>query len=528
MLKIDHSQDDAYLAVTKLLECRNAYPERPEHVERIDTHISTVFLSDQYAYKLKKPVKFDFLDYSSIAHRYRACQEEIRVNSRMAPGVYVDVIPIVRTADNSLKLNGHGEPVDWVVRMRRLPSNATLAHLIHAGQVTYEHVHSIVKLLQRFYHSTSRLEISPQTYRAEILRHVSANRAELLDISHHLSESIVKRVHSAQLRFLRLTPEMIDDRVRSHQIVDGHGDLRPEHVYFVPDPVVIDGIEFNAELRHLDVLDELCFLAMECAAQGAEAIGEQILAGFCLAANAHPSIKLVKFYKCYRACVRSKVAALRASQLDGNAQEEMLESARTYLTLADRYAADFGLPLLIMVWGGSGTGKSSIAEEVAQQLGCELLQTDKLRLELFGSQQSPSAYDAERYSPTNREQVYNEMFDRAEKLLTNGMSIVMDGTFLSAQHRQRAFDLAAGPTAQWASIYCHCPSDVAIKRIRARAESGSSISDFRPEFFARQRQSMEITSTPVITCSVDTTNGIPHIVQQVFDSLSNANRTSSC
>jgi aminoglycoside phosphotransferase family enzyme/predicted kinase len=504
--------------VVEMLAQPAAYAERPVRVECVETHISLVFLTDRFAYKLKKPVRFDFLDFSTVALRHAACKEEIRLNRRLAPHVYLDVVPI--TSDHGrLRLGGTGPPVDWVVKMRRLPAERTVDRLIRSGELTDGQVHQIGLLLTDFYQQLPPVALRTDEYRREIEAHVLGNRDELMNTRHGLDANVARRVHEAQLRFLRLCPELLDDRVCDGRIVDGHGDLRPEHIYLAPQPTVIDCLEFNAELRQLDVADELSFLAMECAALDAERVGDAIIKHYRERSGDQPGAELLSFYKCYRACVRAKVWALRAEQLDGDARQTALESAARYLRLADRYRAQLGSPLMLVVRGLTGTGKSTLAAAVAGSLGIELLQTDAIRRELFGPSASPADYDAAIYEPQNRARVYDEMFRRAESLLAAGFSVVLDGTFLAADARSRAVALADRYRACPLLVRCHCPDELAAERIESRLATGRSISESRPNILARQKQADEPDPPGLRSVAVDTAQAVPEIIAAVFGEL---------
>ena len=512
-------------AVVEFLSRPEIYPDRPSHVQRVETHISWVFLTDRFAYKLKKTVRFDFLDFSTPERRRAACEQEVRINQRLAPDVYLGVVPLTTDRRERLCLGNGGTVVDWLVQMRRLPAEQALDRRIADGRITPEEVAELSDRLIDFYQHLPPLDTRTDVYIRSIETHVAANRRELLQSEHGLDAPLIKRVHTAQLRLLRLAPELLATRVCDGRIVEGHGDLRPEHIYFRPSPVVIDGIEFNDEFRRLDVLDELSFLAMECAYLGAEWIGNQVVRDYCHAADDHPPELLLRFYESYRACVRAKVAALRARQVtDAASRAALLASAARYLQLADRYVADSGPPLLIVVYGLSGTGKTVLADELAEQLGSDVLRTDALRRELWGDS-SPAeqlvGFNEQRYSPENRERVYEEMLRRAERLLQAGVSVILDGTFLSAESRGRAFELALEHAAETLFVHCHCPPEVARQRVVDRAAAGGSLSEIRPEHLAEQQLAVEAESEihELPTCEIDTTTSLPEMTQAVFARL---------
>jgi aminoglycoside phosphotransferase family enzyme/predicted kinase len=477
-------------ALVELLLRPAVYPDRPSRVEMVETHISWVFLTDRFVYKLKKPVHFDFLDYSTPEARRRACQAECELNQRLAPDVYLGVLPVTIEAKGRIVIGGGGQAIDWLVKMRRLPANRMLDELIRQGQLSEAETESLASWLAKYYHRLSPVCVEAGDYRTAIERHVRSNREELLSGRHGLPFDLIKRCHAAQLRFLALETDQFEGRVCDGRIVDGHGDLRPEHVCLDGQPVVFDCVEFNAELRRIDVADELAFLAMECEGLGAERAGRRILEAYRLESHDHFSIALENFYKCYRACVRAKVAALAAAQqaLPGTPAQQR---ALTYLALADRYAAQLGPPSVILVSGLMGSGKSTLASSLAELLGSDWLSTDAIRRDLLGASTAPAAFGQGHYSPELRQHVYNELFHRAELLIGARVSVVLDGTFLAAAQRQAVINLAHAAGAVPLIVRCTCPAEVAIERLEQRAAGGLGMSEARPELYAAQQSDEE-------------------------------------
>lgn len=287
----------------------DAYPGLPAAVEVIHTHMACVFLVDHHAYKLKKPVRTDFLDFSTVEARRRDCEEEVRLNRRLAPDVYLGTVPLTTAAGGGLELGGSGPAVDWLVRMRRLPADAMLDRAIRAGTVTGQDVRRFASALSAFYRDCEPVEIGKARYRARFAREIAANRAALLDARYGLPAGEVKALFDAQTEFLSARGALLDARVQARRIVEGHGDLRPEHIALGEAPVFIDCLEFNRDWRLVDPVDELAYLAMECEVMGAAWVGDVALATWCELSGDRPPQALVAFYKGYRAGVRAKLAA---------------------------------------------------------------------------------------------------------------------------------------------------------------------------------------------------------------------------
>ncbi len=469
----------------------DCYPDRPEHVEVVETHISWVFLTRRYAYKLKKPVRFDFLDFSTLAARQQACAAELRLNRRLAPSTYLAVVPVVQSSAGTWSLGGEGEPVDYLVQMWRLPTARRLDTLVEQGRAASGDGVRLERTLARFYRALPASDVTPEEYLATFERHVLDNRRVLLEFAPPLDAALVKRIHAEQLRLLRLAPERLLERVRAGRVVEGHGDLRPEHVYLMPEPVVVDCIEFSADFRRIDIADELCFLAMELSRSGAAALGEQILQNLLASLDDPADERLLRFYKSYRASVRAKVAALRSRQQQGAARKATLREAAEYLACADSYHAPRERPLLLVVSGLMGTGKSTLARALAEEMGLDRLSTDELRREQHDSSQQATAFGEGKYADAARARVYEAMFARAEELIAQGVSVVLDGTFTRAALRDAARKIAQRHRARFALLRCECPPDVARERIARRAAAGKDASEARPELFDRQRQNDE-------------------------------------
>ncbi len=496
-----------------------AYPHPVERVEQLQTHISRVFLAGPFVYKLKKPVRYDFLDFSTPAAREQACREEVRLNRRLAPQTYLDVVPVTHAAGGGFQLGGTGEVVDWLVLMRRLPTERTLEALFRRGELQPQHIDRLAQTLVRFYRSLPAARWTAAEYRERFISHVLGNERELLAAGHHLPRAVVRRACGFQMQLLRLRPELFDERVRAGRIVGGHGDLRPEHICFGEPLAIFDCIEFNQEFRTLDVADELAFLAAECDFLGADWVGPQLLRAYQAQGGDNVAAVLWDFYKSYRACVRAKVAALRADQLAGQ-QQAAAGEARRHLALADRYAAAWHAPLVVAMGGLAGTGKTTLAAAVAAALGAELLRTDLLRQELFSAGPHVAQADGGIYRPAARQKVYAELFARARALAGERCSVVLDGTFSTPDILRQAQAVARASNSALLAVECVCRPEVARERIVRRLAEGHDASDARPEIHDLQRLRWEAWPADVPQVRVDTEQPLIEQVACVLSALS--------
>jgi uncharacterized protein len=505
--------------IVRWLSQPSAYAHRPERVETVETHISVVFLAGEFVYKLKRRVRYDFLDFTTAVNREAACRDEVRLNRRLTDDVYLGIIPIMRLPDGRLVLGGEGRVVDWLVQMRRLPTEETLDVLYRRGQLRDEHVRQLASRLAEFYGGLRPLAIDPAEYRQRYEAHVRGNLRELLAVSHHCPRNQVRRIHAFQLQLLHLQPRLFDERACGGRIVEGHGDLRPEHICFTRPLAIFDCIEFNFDFRRIDVADELAFLAAECDFLGARWVGTRLFELFQSLASDRPPKELVAFYKSYRACVRAKVAALRADQLEGKERDAATAEALAHLTLADSYLEPWNRRILLLVGGLSGTGKTTLAARLAELLGCELLRTDVIRQELLPGEREPAAFETGNYTLEMRRHVYDEMLRRAQMLLADSVSVVLDGTFSMAEAIVAAKRLADESNAILLAIECHCRPEVARQRIAHRQNAGSDASEARPEFHKRQQAFREQWPADIPQIQIDTEIGLADQATQAIGDL---------
>ena len=298
-----------------------------------ETHMSWVFLAGDRAYKLKKPVRFPYLDFSSLARREAACRAELRLNRRLAPDVYLDVVPLTATP-RGLTIGGSGPVADWLVVMRRLDEAQTLEHAILEHRVESWQLDRLVAALVQFYRRAGRVFLSPAVHLRDWHQSLSDNRRVLLDRGLGLPSGLVRRVAGVQRRFLAYRGAVLAERVRNRSIVDGHGDLRPEHIW-LGDPVrIIDCLEFNPRLRAVDPFDEIAFLSLECDRLGAAWAGKYIRRRVMRGLPDGLSEELFLFYRCHRAMLRARLAIAHLLEPNPRTPEKWPRLAHAYLAIA--------------------------------------------------------------------------------------------------------------------------------------------------------------------------------------------------
>jgi len=341
----EHERGDPADDTDKLafLQDPAAYPEQTTHVELVETHMSWVLLLDARVYKLKKPVRRPpLLDLSSAAARRRNCEAEVRLNRRLAPQIYLGVVPLTRHRSR-LALGGHGREIDWLVKMRRLPAERMLDHLIATDAVGEGDLASLTLRLSRFYARQVPLPLSWPVMRDRMHREIKASEGALGRYPDELDGERVTALTKAQQQFLDQAAALFQDRLTRGRVLEGHGDLRPEHVCLTEPPAVIDCLEFSRELRTLDSADELAFLAVECEYLDAGGVGDALLRLYRRHSGDAPEPALVAFYKAFRACLRARLAVLHLQGVMTTSPERArwLGRASRYLDLAEHHSGAF-------------------------------------------------------------------------------------------------------------------------------------------------------------------------------------------
>lgn len=307
-------------------------------MEPLETHLAWVFLTDRHAFKLKKPVRYPFLDFGTLAARRHDAEEEVRLNHRFAPGVYLGVVALVVDREGDLALEAEGIPVEWLVKMRRLPRARMLDFAIASQTVDAAGLKAVAELLATFYREAAPVAVTPVAYRRQFQEEIDSDAGALAEPRYGLPADAIARTTAAQRAFLGRRADLLDTRASTGLIVEGHGDLRPEHVCLGPPPVIIDCVAFNRAFRILDPADELAYLGMECERLGAEGIGTTLLARYGALTGDQPPDPLVSFYKSIRALLRAKLAAWHLDDRTVPYPSQWFNRARTYLALAERYS----------------------------------------------------------------------------------------------------------------------------------------------------------------------------------------------
>jgi aminoglycoside phosphotransferase family enzyme/predicted kinase len=501
-----------------------------QKVSLVETHISWVFLLARDVFKVKKPVDLGFLNFGSREQRLAACEEEVRLNARLAPGVYRGLVPITRGLDGRCVVGGSGRVVDWAVHMERLSDDERADTLLARGTLSGERIDAIATRIAEF-HDTARGDekVSRCARPSAIEKNVQENFIQTRHaLSQYLDPREAEEIVGWQTAFVHDQQERFERRIAQGRIRDGHGDLRLEHVYVGPRGAirVLDCIEFNERFRYADVCADIAFLSMDLAAHGRVDLAERLLATYAREADDYDLYSVVDFYESYRAFVRGKVASMLANDegADPTTRRRAALEARRYFLLAlssDRQ----GLlrPAVITVGGVIATGKSAIANLLSSELSAPVIETDRTRKSVLGVNALRPLHEpawSGPYSADFSDRVYGELFRRAGVVLASGRPVVLDASFRSASLRSMARDLANACGVPFRFIECRATPEVCRERL-AKREGQRTVSDGRlaifDEFCARYEPIVELGADEHLV--LDTARPIEDSVKTLRQSL---------
>jgi aminoglycoside phosphotransferase family enzyme/predicted kinase len=463
-----------------------AYPYPVEKVEVRQTHISVVFLAGPYAYKIKKPVNLGFLDFSTLENRRHFCEEEVRLNRRLAPQVYLGVVPVTRCA-TGVKVEGSGEAVEWAVKMERLPENATLEKRLQRGEVGVELVEALARKIASFHAHAEKGEHISAFGRFEV---VARNARENFDqvapqVGTTISQGVFDRLKVLTEETLARLRTLIESRAARGMPRDTHGDLHLDHVYLFPDRnppddlVIIDCIEFNERFRFADPVADMAFLVMDLAFHGRKDLARAFTEDYFRTLGDKESRALLPFYTAYRAAVRGKVEGfeLLEKEIPEAERAAALTKARAHWLLALGELEEPGRkPCLLLVGGLPGSGKSTLARSLSERAHFSLIRSDVVRKELAGiATQTPAPAPIRHaiYVPEWTERTYAECRRRAENLLFDGERVLVDATFVEERRRREFFDLAARLAVPAVFLCCQAEPEVVRLRLERRKNDAS-------------------------------------------------------
>jgi aminoglycoside phosphotransferase family enzyme/predicted kinase len=479
-------------------------PSAADGVRHVQTHLSHVYLTGARAWKLRKAAALGFVDFSTRAERNADCVREVRLNRRLAPDVYLGVAPIEAVPGGGFRVGAvvaeplaeavERDPREQLVAMRRLPEGCDALALLERGALRAAHVDAVADRLARF-HAAHGLgapaPFAPDAWRARIEAPVRETLDLLAPAAGRLfPHATWQRVDARARAFLAAHADRFEARRRAGRIVDGHGDVHLQHVWFEPgraEPILVDCIEFRDDLRQIDAAAEIAFLAMDLRYRGRTRLAERFLRRYAAAADDYDAYGVLDYFVSYRAAVRAKVAAIAADDagIDAGQRAAAATSAGRHLALAARALDPLRGGALAVVTGLVGSGKSSVAEALADAVGGVVIASDRVRKALAGV--APEARGGAArglYADAAKERVYEALLARAEPVVASGRVAILDATYALERHRAAAFAWADRRRAPAALFEVRCARDTALARLARRSGVGTDPSDAGPELLA--------------------------------------------
>jgi hypothetical protein len=473
------------------------YAHAVGEIHVLETHISWVILTGDYAYKLKKSVNFGFLDFSTLEKRHFYCNEELRLNRRFAPDLYLDVVNITGSIEQ-LSLNGSGEVLEYAVRMRQFPQAGLLSRIAAEGKLSEAHVDEIAELVTQMHARAGNLPAGGEYGSPDSIHHW------VMENFDHIRPSLTESRHRKQLASLEHWCEqqfttrksLLEARREAGYVRECHGDLHLGNLAQVDGRITpFDCIEFNPGLRWIDVMSEAAFLMMDVEDRGYPVLAYRFLNGYLQATGDYRGSGVLPYYLVYRALVRAKVAILRLGQadLDAHGQAAVWEDYESYMALAGSYIA-LRKRAVIITHGVSGSGKSWWAAQLAERLGAIQIRSDVERKRLYGHTSDAatgSGISSGIYSAEAGLRTYQQLARLAEEVIDAGYPVIVDAAFLRRAERDRFRHLADGLGVPFLVLHFEADIDLLQSRIRERRRSGNDPSEAGNQVLEYQLRSQE-------------------------------------
>ncbi len=468
------------------LSCPTAYLFPAGQVEVHQTHISAVFLAGAYAYKIKKPVDLGFLDFSTLAKRRHFCDQEVLLNRRLAPSVYLGVVPVTRSGEG-VQVEGDGEVIEWAVKMRRLPESATLEKRLQRGELARESVAHLARRIAAFHAEAQKGETISRFGRFDVIaRNMRENFDQsIAQVGRTISSAVVDRLRSLTEQWLERLRPIIEKRAAHGVPRDTHGDLHLDHVYLLPDRpppddlIIVDCIEFNERFRFADPVSDMAFLSMDLLFHDRPDLAQTFAEVYFETTKDAEGQTLLPLYTAYRAAVRAKVEGVKLGEVEipDAERRRATEKARAlWLLSLDRLERANRRPCLILIGGLPGTGKSTLARRLAEHASFRVIRSDVVRKELtagIGASPATPAFEQGIYSPTWTERSYAECLRRAERLLFQGERVIVDASFREDSRRRLFLELARRMCVRRLFLCCETEAALVRQRLENRRNDAS-------------------------------------------------------
>lgn len=472
------------------------YPEKSSHVTHYETHISHIFLCDDFVYKVKKPVDFGFLNFSTLKKRYFYCNKEVILNSRLARDTYLGVEAIYRKGDKySFYKKEGGSVFEYAVKMRRLPHDCILYNLIEEGRPLYGALEEVGKTLALFHEGT--VAYKGRKY-GGLETVISITEENFKQIKPFCGVSIDKRFYRELIDYTRAfiskNRKTFSKRKKNGYVREGHGDLHSQHVCLTHPPTIFDCIEFNEKFRIIDVLEDIAFLFMDLEYKGRFDLSTRLFKAYFAHQRDNYNEELLRFYKIYRAVIRGKVEVFRAHNAEEETtKKEGMRMAGEYFKLADYYIHHFKEPFNPVVFMGlSGSGKSTIAKDFSPDW--IVLRSDEIRKTLLGVKKKEHLYSEFGkgiYTDKITNRIYHTLLEKAISNVLKGKRVVVDATYLQSAHRKDFYQACVEKGLNPFFVHCFADEKVLKERIKKRIAKNKDISDAHLDTLNHQIKDIE-------------------------------------
>ena len=477
-----------------------SYPHPVDQVKLVETHISWIFLTGLYAYKIKKPVKFSFVDFSTLERRRWFCEEEVRLNRRLAPEVYLGIVPITGSPVHP-HIEGQGAPFEFAVKMKQFLSDQEIHDILASGEKAESCISQLADRIATFHAQIEKAEEHSPFGNPDLIwqpMKECLHEIPLHFLTQHTQGFLPQIERWVQTEWRKLSDVFLY-RKRAGFVRECHGDLHLGNIAMFEGKVcVFDALEFQPRLRWIDVMSEVAFLVMDLEKHGHQDLAFVFLNRYLELTGDYRGLRVFRLYQVYRALVRAKVAGLRLAQLaEHGAEEEKAKCDLTgYLELAHRFRART-TPALILMHGVSGTGKTTVSTEILKTIGAIRVRSDVERKRLFAETLASKANVPQEeglYHSDMTERTYKQLWELARTLLQAGFSVVVDATFLKQHHRKLFRGLAKCQACAWFIVDVFAPEAVLAERIERRSREGHDTSDATVDVMKRQQETEETFS----------------------------------
>ncbi|MDH5612150.1 MAG: AAA family ATPase [Gammaproteobacteria bacterium] len=450
-----------------------AYDHPVKNIELIETHISWVILTGDFVYKIKKPVNYGFLDFSTLEKRHQCCLNELRLNRRLAPAIYLDVVSITGTEEKPV-IAGSGEVFEYAVKMKQFPQSAQLDFMLAAGELRAEHMDAIANMVADFHRHIDIADGTMNYGNNDILYlPVTENFEQIrdhLDITPYTDT--LARLQSWNKSTFEKLATVFEQRKQNGFVRECHGDIHLRNLVWLEDgPTAFDCIEFNVHLRWIDVISEVAFLVMDLQDRQQPHLANRFLNSYLEATGDYAGLAILRFYLCYRALVRAKVDALRLAQknISEQGRQQTLTEFESYLRLASTYTLA-STPELILMRGLSASGKSTVAQLLVDATGMIRIRSDVERKRLFSLPLTSNVkvshkIDAGIYSQQASLQTYSKLIELVSLVINAGYSVIVDAAFLKYEQRVPFLRLAESLGVAYTILEVSAPEEILRQRI---------------------------------------------------------------